>query len=210
MEQILKDQNELERKGQHRASLLLHSCCAPCSTAVIERLLPAFDLSVFYYNPNIYPQEEYEKRKAVQLRYLERFGSTIKFVDADYHQDEFFAAVKGLEDLPEGNERCRACYALRIEKTARAAAQNGTDFFTTTLSVSPHKNALWINELGQHFSEVYGVRFLPSDFKKKEGYKRSIELSKQFELYRQDYCGCKFSLKQRLSERCAKLENIDG
>ena len=171
--------------------LLLHSCCGPCSSSVIERLRDYFDITVMYYNPNIEPKEEYEKRKSEQLRLLNELG--IKFMDIDYLNNEYHEKVKGYENEPENGLRCPLCFELRLDKTASKAKENNFDYFGTTLTVSPHKNSKIINEIGLKLEEKYGVKFLLSDFKKEDGYKRSIELSKKYDLYRQDYCGCLYS-----------------
>ncbi len=171
--------------------LLLHSCCGPCSSSVIERLRDFFDITVIYYNPNIEPKEEYEKRKSEQLRLLNELG--IKFMDIDYLNNEYHEKVKGYENEPENGLRCPLCFELRLDKTASKAKENNFDYFGTTLTVSPHKNSKIINEIGLKLEEKHGVKFLLSDFKKEDGYKRSIELSKKYDLYRQDYCGCLYS-----------------
>lgn len=177
-----------ELKGEKK-SLLLHSCCAPCSSSVIERLSPYFNISVIYYNPNILPKEEYEKRKEEQKRLLKELN--INFIESDYEPEKFACAIKGKESMPEGSERCKECYRFRLEKTVQVAKEKNFDFFTTTLSVSPHKNSIWINEILKNLENKYSVKCLPADFKKKNGYLRSLELAKQYELYRQDYCGCR-------------------
>lgn len=172
-----------------RKKLLLHSCCAPCSSAVIERLMPYFDITVLYYNPNIMPEEEYEKRKQEQIRFLN--SMKIPMINVEYSHQDFINAVKGKENLGEHSPRCYECYKLRLSKTAQIAKANNFDIFCTTLSVSPHKNVDWINEIMQKLSLEFQIDFLPSDFKKENGYLRSLELSKQNNFYRQNYCGCK-------------------
>ncbi len=180
-------------------TLLLHSCCAPCSSYVLEYLSRFFEITVFYYNPNIYPPKEYEKRVEEQRRLIGQLrpGYPIHFREGRYLPEEFYSTVKGLEQIPEGGERCFACYELRMRAAAALAKELGTDYFTTTLSISPLKNAEKINEIGQRLEAEYGVKHLPSDFKKKNGYKRSVELSAEYGLYRQDYCGCVFSQRER-------------
>ncbi|MCM1115263.1 MAG: epoxyqueuosine reductase QueH [Clostridium sp.] len=176
-------------------SLLLHSCCAPCSSYTIEYLSNYFKITVLYYNPNIFPEEEYEKRKKEQLRLIRSLPTKNKvdFLDCDYDSDVFFDIARGYENCREGGERCFRCYALRLRKTACLAKQQGFDYFCTTLSISPLKNAQKINEVGYELQEEIGALWLPSDFKKREGYKRSIELSREYNLYRQNFCGCVFS-----------------
>lgn len=174
------------------ARLLLHSCCGPCSTRCLELLKDAFEVTVLFYNPNITDAAEYEKRRAEQERLLRETGWA-KILPAEYEPADFFAATRGLEGEKEGGARCRACYALRLEYTARRAKEENFDFFCTTLSVSPHKNADWINELGDEYAARCGVPFLHCDFKKENGYLRSVELAKAYSLYRQNYCGCVFS-----------------
>jgi len=183
------------------AKLLLHSCCGPCSTAVLERLLneTSYNIGVYYYNPNISPLDEYEHRKAEQIRYIKQLNSSrVSFVDADYTPEVFYACTKGLEGEPEGGARCALCFKLRLGATARFAKTNGYDIFATTLTVSPHKNAPLINSIGALIGEECGIEYLVADFKKKEGFKRSIILAKENNLYRQNYCGCAFSLKESL------------
>ncbi|MCI8864918.1 MAG: epoxyqueuosine reductase QueH [Lachnospiraceae bacterium] len=194
-------QKELEKvmelnKGRGQVPrLFLHSCCAPCSSYVLEYLSPLFAVTVFYYNPNIFPAEEYEKRVEEQKRLIVSLSGAhaIDFVAGEYEPDKFIRMAKGLEKEPEGGERCFRCYKLRMEEAARLAARGGYDYFTTTLTISPLKNAEKINEIGEQLAELYGVRHLPSDFKKKNGYRRSVELSAKYGLYRQNYCGCVFS-----------------
>ena len=175
--------------------LLLHSCCAPCSSYCITEVSPYFAVTVFYYNPNIDTDEEYEHRKMEQERFIRsvEWKNPVDFVGCDHEKPDFSAVAKGLEDVPEGGERCFACYRLRLEKTAQYAKTHGYDYFTTTLSVSPLKNAQKLNEIGYELQEKYGVRFLPADFKKRGGYLKSTELSREYNLYRQNYCGCEFS-----------------
>ena len=174
------------------AKLLLHSCCAPCSSACLERLFRHFNITVFYYNPNIEREEEYEKRKAEQIRFLKETGyATV--LDCEHDKAAFEEIAKGYEEEPERGKRCYRCYKLRLDKTAKAAKEHGYDYFATTLTLSPYKNAEWLNELGEQAEKEYGVAYLFSDFKKKNGYRRSIELSKEYGLYRQDFCGCEFS-----------------
>lgn len=175
--------------------LLLHSCCAPCSSACLERLRSHFAVTVLYYNPNIDEKAEYEKRKAEQIRFLQETGWA-EFLDCDYDAGAFSAVAKGLENEPERGKRCFACYALRLEKTARVAKENGCSWFCTTLSLSPYKNADWLNEIGERLAEKYGLNYLISDFKKKGGYPRSIQLSNEYGLYRQNFCGCSFSRRK--------------
>ena len=178
--------------------VLLHSCCAPCSSYVLEYLSRYFYITVFYFNPNISEEEEYRKRAAEQKRLIEVYnaekkGYPISVVEGNYAPETFFAMAKGLESCPEGGERCFRCFRMRLQETARRAAQEGCDYFATTLTVSPLKNAARLNEIGEALAQEYGAAWLPSDFKKKEGYKRSIELSAQYGLYRQNYCGCIYS-----------------
>ena len=186
---------ELMKTFEKGTPLLLHSCCAPCSSACLERLAEVFSVTVLYYNPNIDEKEEYEKRKAEQIRFLKETGWA-KILDCDYENEAFEAMAKGLEEEPERGKRCYLCYELRLEKTARVAKEKGFEWFCTTLSLSPYKNAEWLNEIGRRVGEEYGVRFLPSDFKKKGGYHRSVALSNEYGLYRQDFCGCRFSKKK--------------
>ena len=178
--------------------LLLHSCCGPCSTAVIERLKDYFDITVLYYNPNIEPLDEYLKRKEEQLKVLKEYN--IKFKDIDYLNEEYRKKVVGYETEPENGARCHICYELRLEKTAILAKENSFNYFATTLTVSPYKNAKVINDIVLKLQNKYDVKYLLSDFKKEDGYKKSIELSKKYNLYRQDYCGCLFSKEREADE----------
>lgn len=178
--------------------LLLHACCAPCSSYVLEYLSKHFEITVLYYNPNISPEEEFTKR-AEELRRLiseMEFKNPVSLIVDEYDHGEFLKAVKGLEAAPEGGERCFVCYRLRLERAAKYASEHGFDYFCSTLSISPLKNAQKLNEIGAELSEIYSVSNLPNDFKKKGGYLRSIELSREYDLYRQNYCGCKFSKAQ--------------
>ena len=184
-------------------TLLLHSCCAPCSSSVLEQLKNEFDITVLYYNPNIYPETEYLKRLNEQIDYLNKIN--IKYIIANYDPNEYNDAIKGKEHLPEKSSRCFQCYKFRLEKTAEIAKSKNFDYFTTTLSVSPHKNATFINEIGTSLSSEK-CKFLSSDFKKKNGYLRSIQLSKENNFYRQTYCGCEMSLRCSLN----KLEKQKG
>ncbi|MDD6170688.1 MAG: epoxyqueuosine reductase QueH [Lachnospiraceae bacterium] len=190
-------------------TLLLHSCCAPCSSYVLEYLSEYFYITVFYYNPNIYPDEEYKKRVIEQQEFIRKFPMKypVKFIEGDFEKDLFYEKTKGKEQIKEGGERCFLCYELRLEKTAKLAKELSFDYFTTTLSISPLKNAAKLNEIGQRLGKTYNIPYLVSDFKKKNGYKRSVEISKEYEMYRQYYCGCVYSKKQRDEEIAAKEEN---
>ncbi|MDO4323062.1 MAG: epoxyqueuosine reductase QueH [Lachnospiraceae bacterium] len=180
-------------------TLLLHSCCAPCSSYVLEYLSDYFRITVLYYNPNIYPEQEYAHRVEEQKRLIGELPARypIQIIEGRFEPREFYDAVRGLEHIPEGGERCHACFRLRLEEAARTAAAGRFDYFTTTLTISPLKNAAKLNEIGEELAGRYHVRWLPSDFKKRNGYKRSVELSAQYNLYRQDYCGCVFSRQER-------------
>ncbi len=191
-----KLEEQLEGIGsQNRKSVLLHACCAPCSSYVIEYLSEFLDITLLYFNPNISPEEEYRKRLKEVDRLIVQMPvkSKVKLLEGRYETKEFFEIARGLEELPEGGERCFKCYRLRLEEAARIGAEKGFDFFGTTLSISPHKNAEKLNIIGEVLGEKYGIRYLYGDFKKKNGYKRSIELSGIYGLYRQNYCGCVFS-----------------
>lgn len=189
---------EKQQRDGEKPSLLLHSCCAPCSSYVLEYLAPYFNICDFYYNPNISPKQEYEDRKEELVRLISEMGlsTQVTFLEGTYQPEDFFAMAKGLEDLPEGGERCFKCYEMRLRESAKIAKEQGAEYFATTLTISPLKNAQKLNEIGEKLAEEYGVKYLPSDFKKKNGYKRSVELSAQYELYRQNYCGCVFSKMQ--------------
>ena len=183
-----------------RGSLLLHSCCGPCSTAVIERLMDDYDLTVFFYNPNMSDQQEYDRRTKAQRMVIERFneiigeGREIKYIECPYEPEVFYEAVRGLENEPEGGARCSKCFTVRLGETARVAKEMKFDYFATTLTVSPHKDYKTISAIGKSLSQAFGVEYLDENFKKKDGFKRSIELSKEFGLYRQNYCGCEYSI----------------
>lgn len=181
----------------NKPKLLLHACCAPCSSYVLEFLSDYFDITLFFYNPNISPKSEFNYREEELTRLIKEMKLKIKIVTPEYNDKEFYEIVKGYEDLPEGNERCFKCYELRLHKACEYAKKESFDYFTTTLSISPYKNAEKLNEISNKLSEEYNIKALPSDFKKNNGYKRSIELSKIFNLYRQDYCGCVYSKRER-------------
>ncbi|MDD4211870.1 MAG: epoxyqueuosine reductase QueH [Bacilli bacterium] len=187
----------LDEPHEIKPRLLLHACCAPCSTYVLEYLCDAFDITIFYYNPNIYPEEEYLKRK-------EEFAKLGKYplIEGPYTPDSFYEDILGMEELPEGSHRCFTCYRIRLEETAKVAIQGGFDYFTTTLSISPYKNSDKLNEIGQELAKEYGVPFVYSNFKKNDGYKKSIALCREMGIYRQHYCGCVFSyedMKRRVT-----------
>lgn len=193
---------ELIQKNKEKAivpTLLLHSCCAPCSSYVLEYLSKYFKITVFYYNPNISPEDEYLKRKEEQTRLIQEMKTVypVQILDCDYDNSLYEEAIQGLENEPERGSRCTICFRMRLEKTAQVASREHFDYFGTTLTVSPYKNAKLLNEMGRQLENTYSVKFLFSDFKKKNGYKRSIELSQEYHLYRQDYCGCKYSKLER-------------
>lgn len=219
MKQKRNYQKEMEKViaglGGEKKTLLLHSCCAPCNSAVLEKLQEVFDITVFYYNPNITEKEEYERRITEQRRLIEYFNKenpcfSIALIEGNYEPQKFLTMAKGLEQMPEGGERCYGCYNLRLEETARVAKEKGFDFFTTSLTISPMKNAEKLNLLGEQMAEKYGINFLPSDFKKKEGYKRSIQLSSDLNLYRQDYCGCGFSKAESIKRKQEQNVFLEG
>lgn len=184
-------------------TLFLHSCCAPCSSYVLQYLSQYFKITVFYYNPNIYPDEEYYKRVEEQKQFINQFPAKnkIDFIEGNFDKNRFYDMAKGLENVREGGERCFKCYELRLRESAQMASTLGFDYFTTTLSISPLKNAAKLNEIGLRLAEQYNIKYLVSDFKKKNGYKRSVEISQQYNMYRQDYCGCIFSKQQRESSK---------
>lgn len=198
-------QREMERvlarveAGEARPRLLLHCCCAPCSSYVLEALNRYFDIDLYYYNPNIAPREEFDRRAAELQRLAEAMPHAGEFrvIVGDYDEGAFLRLCKGLEDAPEGGARCERCFRLRLGEAAKLAAERGSDFFTTTLTISPLKDAQLLNAIGMELAERFGVEWLPSDFKKKDGYRRSCALSREYGLYRQDYCGCVFSKRER-------------
>lgn len=213
-DKILSDLINKLQLDNKTPTLLLHSCCAPCSSYVLEYLTNYFSITIFYYNPNISPKEEFEKRVIEQKRLLSELNvkNKISFIEGIYDSERFFEMSKGLESLQEGGERCFKCYKLRLEETAKLAKEKSFDYFTTTLSVSPYKNAEKLNLIGDSLAKKYNIPYLYSDFKKRNGYKRSIELSKVYNLYRQDYCGCIFSKNARdryLSEQKSKNDLED-
>lgn len=202
LEQLLK---ELEKTGKV-PTLLLHACCAPCSSYVLEYLSRYFSISILYYNPNISPEEEYLKRKAELERLIASMPALhpVTLLPCGYDGGDFSEIAAGYEDVPEGGERCLRCFRLRLTRAASVAKELGFDYFTTTLSISPLKNAAALNEIGEEMGRVYGVRHLPADFKKKDGYKRSLALSREYSLYRQDYCGCVYSKAERQRQKEGK------
>ena len=191
LEQVIKENEDANKTP----TLLLHSCCAPCSSYVLEYLSQYFRITVFYYNPNIYPDEEYTKRANEQQELIQKmtFANSVEFVCGEFDKDKFQRSIQGYEQCQEGAERCFICYRLRIEETAKMAKELNFDYFTTTLSISPLKNADKLNEIGEEIGTKMDIKWLPSDFKKKNGYKRSTELSAEYGLYRQNYCGCIYS-----------------
>lgn len=205
MEEIIKKNCSTDRVPK----LLLHSCCAPCSSYCLETLAKYFSITVYYDNPNIYPEEEYWMRVKEQQRFIREFPAahTILFAEGDYDPQRFYDMARGMEEVKEGGIRCRKCYELRLRDTAEYAAAHDFDFFTTTLSISPMKNAAWLNEIGEQLEKEYHVAYLYSDFKKKNGYKRSTEISKEYHMYRQYYCGCVYSKNQRDREIAQKQQS---
>lgn len=192
-----------------RPLLLLHSCCGPCSSYVIEYLRQYFRIALYYYNPNIAPPEEYRRRLQEQKQLLEKMGGIENFLEGVYEPEKYYQIVGGMEEEPEGGERCFRCYELRLREAAQEAVRLHADYFTTTLSISPHKNAQKLMEIGNKLSKEYGVPYLVSDFKKKGGFQRSLELSRIYGLYRQDYCGCAFSKRER-EEKMAQTSKDQG
>ena len=204
-QQIL-DQTLASLPQGERPTLLLHACCAPCSSYVLEYLSRYFRITLFFYNPNIAPEEEYRFRLDELRRLVREMGlvDDVSVLEGNYTPERFLALAEGLETLPEGGARCSLCYRLRLSEAARVAAEGGFDYFCTTLSISPYKNAAWLNEIGQEEGARYGVTYLVSDFKKKNGYKRSCELSEEYGLYRQDYCGCVYSKAARERQKAER------
>lgn len=192
----------LEERGEV-PKLLLHSCCAPCSSYVLEYLSNYFYITVLYYNPNIYPEDEYYHRAAEQKRFIKEFRTkyAVSFVEGNFEPERFYETVKGYENIREGGERCFRCYELRLREAAEYAKKLNCDYFTTTLSISPMKNAAKLNEIGGRLAEEYGIPYLYSDFKKRDGYKRSTVISAEYGMYRQDYCGCVFSKREREEQK---------
>lgn len=192
----------LEERGEV-PKLLLHSCCAPCSSYVLEYLSNYFYITVLYYNPNIYPEDEYYHRAAEQKRFIKEFSTkyAVSFVEGNFEPERFYETVKGCENIREGGERCFRCYELRLREAAEYAKKLNCDYFTTTLSISPMKNAVKLNEIGGRLAEEYGIPYLYSDFKKRDGYKRSTVISAEYGMYRQDYCGCVFSKREREEQK---------
>ena len=198
----LEMEKQIAMLTANKNKLLLHACCAPCSSAVLERIAKYFDITILYYNPNITDEKEYQKRLDELQRFIENLKEeNIKVLPGKYHPEVFLQMANGLEQEPERGKRCYQCYKLRLEETAKVAEELGFDYFTTTLSISPYKNSNWLNEIGEELNKVYHPIYLYADFKKKNGYKRSIELSKEYQLYRQDYCGCIFSKKEQSKEK---------
>lgn len=206
MEQVIEGQ----KQDGYVPALLLHSCCAPCSSYVLETLSKDFSITVFYYNPNIYPEEEYWKRVEEQKEFIRRLPAqhSISFLEGTYEKERFYQAVKGMEQIPEGGERCFACFRLRLAEAVKVAKKGNFDYVTTTLTISPMKNAARLNEIGEEICREEGVNWLPSDFKKKNGYKRSTELSREYGMYRQDYCGCVFSMREREEKKRNEKEHL--
>lgn len=198
-------EKHLPREGERVPRLLLHVCCAPCSSYVLEYLSAYFEITVFYYNPNIEPEQEYRFRAAEEQRFIREIAPAhpITYTEGDYDPERFHEVSRGLEKEPEGGARCTECFRLRLERVAQACAAGGYDYFTTTLTISPLKDADRLNSIGQEMAARYGVKWLPSDFKKRGGYVRSVELSKEHDLYRQDFCGCVYSKAESLERQRA-------
>lgn len=201
----------ISRQGESRPRVLLHSCCGPCSSSVIEYLTQFFDITLLWYNPNLYPQEEFDRRLETQLRLISDMGLSerVSVITTDWRSAEYYARVGGLENEPEGGKRCTECFRLRLEECAKFAKEHGFDYFCTTLTLSRHKDAIRINNLAEKIAADYGVKWLPSDFKKRNGEGRSLELCEQYNVYRQLYCGCEFSLRRR-QEVAAEMEQTNN
>lgn len=182
-------------ENKERPKLLIHSCCGPCSTYVLDYLKDYFEISIFYYNPNIYPEEEFYFRAKEQEDLCKKMGPDLGFIGTDHRADEYYKRIKGHEDEPEKGSRCEICFRLRLEETAKYGADHGFDYFTTSLSISPHKNSQLLNKIAGQVEEAYPIKYLYSDFKKREGFKKSVELTNKFHMYRQEYCGCEYSYK---------------
>lgn len=221
LDKLISQMEKVTLESGQPPRLFLHSCCAPCSSYCLEYLRKYFKITVFYYNPNISMEPEYRKRVEEQKRLIAAYnaqleenkeitGYVIDIVEGDYEPQEFYAVAKGLEQCPEGGERCFLCYELRLKKTAELAKEHGFDYFATTLTISPLKNAQKLNEIGERLALEHGVSWLVSDFKKKNGYKRSIELSAEYNLYRQDYCGCIYSKQERERQKQEHLKQLEN
>ena len=200
----------ISRQGESRPRVLLHSCCGPCSSSVLEYLNQFFDITLLWYNPNLYPQEEFDRRLETQLGLISDMGLSerVSVITTDWRSEEYYARVGGLENEPEGGKRCTECFRLRLEECAKLAKEHGFDYFCTTLTLSRHKDAIRINNLAEKIAADYGVKWLPSDFKKRNGEGRSLELCEQYNVYRQLYCGCEFSLRRR-QEVAAEMEQTN-
>ena len=202
IDSLEKYKNFINSNSNEKVKLLIHACCAPCSSEVLNELKQHADITIYYYNPNTYPYEEYIKR----YDEFNKLPYSFDIINEEYNEQEYLDFVNGYTHLKEGSLRCYKCYELRLKQTAKKAKELGFDYFTTTLSISPYKNSKWINELGFKFSEEYNVKFMYSDFKKNDGYKKSIVLSKEYNLYRQEYCGCRFSIEE-MKERVLNKQN---
>lgn len=205
----LEMENIIKSFNGEKKSLMLHSCCGPCSSGCLERLDESFNITILYYNPNIDTEAEYNLRSKEQINLIENMelSSEINVIVKQYNNREFYDSVKGFEKCKEGGKRCEKCFRLRLEETAKEAKEMGFDYFTTTLSISPYKNAELLNKIGEDISEKYDIKYLYSDFKKKNGYKRSIELSEKYNMYRQDYCGCIYSKREMEEKRLLSQNN---
>ena len=196
-QKLLEEEINKIKNNEIKPKLLLHACCGPCSSYVIEYLSNSFDITIYYYNPNIYPLDEYQRRLNELIKFINKFNNKITVVEEHYNSSDYYNNIKGLENLGEKSKRCYNCYKFRMEKASIYAKENHYDYFTTTLSISPYKNAEWLNQIGKDLESKYDIKYLYADFKKKNGYKRSLELSKEYKLYRQEYCGCVYSYTDR-------------